>query len=292
MPALRTLLDSLIDYAGLFPPAGLDLPTASANYAAYRAGDEAWALGRFVVPAARLRELETSADAQLQAGGEPWRITALAGPDLGRDLAAIAGFNERQRGHAVADTIELKSATTAAISDTLATINGALDAFVEIPIADDPAPLIETLAAGHGRAKVRTGGITAEAFPQPPHLLRFIRRCVEANVAFKATAGLHHPLRGDYRLTYQPTSGCATMFGFLNVFLAAAFLRHGMSDADGLELLEEPSPASLRVTNESIAWRSHRLDEAGLGYARDFARAFGSCSFREPMDDLRAMRLL
>ena len=155
MPALRTLLDSLIDYAGLFPPAGLDLPTASANYAAYRAGDEAWALGRFVLPAARLRELETSADAQLQAGGEPWRITALAGPDLGRDLAEIAGFNERQRGHAVADTIELKSATTAAISDTLATINGALDAFVEIPIADDPGGNAICLGmSGNERGKV------------------------------------------------------------------------------------------------------------------------------------------
>jgi hypothetical protein len=292
MPALRTLLHNLIDYAGLFPPAGLDLPTASANYAAYRAGDEAWALGRFVVPATRLRELETSAEARLHAGGEPWRITALAGPDLPRDLAEIAGFNERLRGHAVADTIELRSATTAAISATLATINGRLEAFVEIPIADDPAPLIATLAAGHGRAKVRTGGITSDAFPQPPHLLRFLRRCVEANVAFKATAGLHHPLRGDYRLTYQPDSGCARMFGFLNVFLAAAFLRHGMSDADALELLEESSPPTLRVTDESIAWSSHRLDEAGLRYARGLARAFGSCSFREPIDDLRALRLL
>jgi len=290
MPALPTLLHDLIDYAGLFPPAGLDLPTAAANYATYRTSDDAWALGRFVVPAARLRELETSAGPLLEAA-PPWRIAALAGPDLAGDLGEIAGFNQRQNGRAVVDTIELRAATPEAISGAIATIGGRVDAFVEIPIGDDPAPLIETIAAAHGRAKVRTGGITPDAFPEPGHLLRFMRRCIEANVAFKATAGLHHPLRGDYRLTYQPDSSCATMFGFLNVFLAAAFLRHGMSAGDALELLEEPSAASLRVTDESIAWRSHQLDEAGLRYGRGLALAFGSCSFREPIDDLRAMRV-
>jgi len=290
MPALQTLLHGLIDYAGLFPPAGLDLPTAAANYAAYRTSDEAWALGRFVVPAARLRELETSAGPQLEAGA-PWRISALAGPDLARDRAEITGFNHRQNGRAVADAIELKAATTAGVTAAFAAMSGQADVFVEIPIGDDPAPLIEAIAAAQGRAKVRTGGVTADAFPPAADLLRFMRRCMEANVAFKATAGLHHPLRGGYRLTYQPDSGCATMFGFLNVFLAAAFLRHGMSDADAVALVEESSPASLRISEESIAWRSHQLDDAGLQYARRFALGFGSCSFREPMDDLRAMRV-
>jgi len=291
MPALETLLHSLIDYAGLFPPAGLDLPTAAANYAAYRGGEDAWALGRFVVPTARLRDLDALDGARVEPGAA-WRIAALAGADLDADLREISGFNQRQHGRAVADTIELKAATGVAISDALARIDGQLDAFIEIPIGDDPARLIEAIAAARGRAKVRTGGITADAFPQPTQLLRFIRRCIEANLPFKATAGLHHPLRGAYRLTYQPDSGCATMFGFLNVFLAAAFLRHGMRDADGLELIEESSPASLHVADQGIAWRSHRLDDASLRYARGFALAFGSCSFREPMDDLRAMRLL
>jgi len=292
MSAIHALLSGIIDYAGLFPPAALDLPTAIANYSSCRTGDEAWALGRFVIPATRLRELEAVAQAELRAGGILWKISALAGPDVARDLSEIAAFNQRQRGRAVADTIELKASSTGAIAEALAAVDCKLDAFVEVPIADDPAPLIDAIAAARGRAKVRTGGITADAIPQPAQLLRFIRGCVRANVPFKATAGLHHPLRGAYRLTYQPDSGCATMFGFLNLFLAAAFVRQGMSDPDALELLEESSPANLQLTAESVAWRSHRLDEAGLRYARGFALAFGSCSFREPMDDLRAMRLL
>ena len=55
---LRILLRGLIDYAGLFPPASLDMADAVRNYAAYREGEHAWALGRFVVPAARLEEFE------------------------------------------------------------------------------------------------------------------------------------------------------------------------------------------------------------------------------------------
>ncbi|HYU15421.1 MAG TPA: hypothetical protein VEL05_05100 [Candidatus Acidoferrum sp.] len=292
MRSVRTLLHGLIDYAGLFPPAGLDLPTAVANYASYRASDTCWALGRFVIPAARLPELETSADPFLRGSGTPWKLAALAGADLTGDLGAIVQFNQRHGGRAVVDIIELKAGTTAAVAAALRVIDGRFDAYLEIPIANDPAPLIDALAALGGRAKVRTGGVTPEAFPPPADLLRFLRRCTAAGVPFKATAGLHHPLRGAYRLTYQPGSPCGVMFGFLNLFLAAAFVQHGMGDADALELLEESSTASLRVEQEGIGWRSHWLDDAELRHARRLAAAFGSCSFDEPIGDLRAMRLL
>jgi hypothetical protein len=64
---LRTLLAHAIDYAGLFPPAQLDMPGAVAEYESYLASSDAWALGRFVVPAARLRELAAAAgDAPLE----------------------------------------------------------------------------------------------------------------------------------------------------------------------------------------------------------------------------------
>ncbi|HZE73801.1 MAG TPA: hypothetical protein VE091_00725 [Gemmatimonadales bacterium] len=292
MRSIRTLLHGLIDYAGLFPPAGLDLPTAAANYASYRASDVYWALGRFVVPVARLGELEASGAMPLQPGGAPWKITALAGSDLAGDLTEIARFNRHQSGCAVADTIELKAGTADAITDALRTIEGQLHAFVEIPIEEDPAPLIDTLAKSDGRAKVRTGGVTPDRFPEPLHLLRFIRRCVDANLPFKATAGLHHPLGGAYRLTYEAGSACSAMFGFLNVFLVAAFLQHGMANGDALELLEESSPTGFHFDQEGVAWRSHRLDAVELRHGRRLALAFGSCSFLEPIDDLRAMRLL
>lgn len=50
MTMLRTLLIHAVDYAGLFPPAKLDMETAVRNYASYQEGEHSWALGRFIVP--------------------------------------------------------------------------------------------------------------------------------------------------------------------------------------------------------------------------------------------------
>jgi len=293
MPALQTLLRGLIDYAGLFPPARLDLETAAAEYSSYRAGDESWALGRFIIPAANLTQLGvTLASSRFRRDEAPWKLSAIAGTDLGVDLLTIDQFNRGARGRAAVDTIELKAAGAAAVTQALGSIAGRLDTYIEIPVATEPASLIDAVAKAGGRAKVRTGGLTPEAFPQPLHLLRFLRRCQHAGVAFKATAGLHHPLRGAHRLTYEPDSGCALMFGFLNVFLAAAFLELGMADDEALTLLEESSLGSLRFEDDAVFWTAHRLSNTELEQARRRAIAFGSCSFREPMDDLKAMRLL
>jgi hypothetical protein len=265
MRSVRTLLHSLIDYAGLFPPAELGMTAAVASYSSYRAGEHCWALGRFVVPAVRLAEFERAAEPCLPAAGAPWRLAALAGPDLAADLAAVAEFNRRHSGRATVDTIELKAAIPQAIAAAVGAIDG----------------------------RRAAGGVTADVFPPAADLLRFLQRCVEAGVPFKATAGLHHPLRGAYRLTYAPESPSAVMFGFLNVFLAAAFLEHGMGWADALALLEETSADAFRFGEEGVEWRTHRLSDAELRHTRrGSAMAFGSCSFQEPIDDLRALGLL
>ena len=293
MRSVHTLLHSLIDYAGLFPPAELGMTAAVASYGSYRAGEHCWALGRFVVPVARLAEFERAAAPCLPAAGTPWKLAALAGTDLAADLATIAAFNRGHAGRATVDTIELKAGTPGAIAAALGAIDGRLDAFVELPIDRDPSSLVAELAGLGGRAKVRTGGVTPDAFPPPVDLIQFLRCCVEAGVPFKATAGLHHPLRGAYRLTYAQGSPSATMFGFLNVFLAAAFLEHGMGRADALALLEETSPDAFHFDEEGVAWRAHRLADAELRHTRRrSALAFGSCSFQEPIDDLHALGLL
>ena len=84
----------------------------------------------------------------------------------------------------------------------LAMLPEGVTAYFELPIDADPAPL----AGGRGRAKVRTGGLTPEAFPAPADLARFLYRCAKARVPFKATAGLHHPIRSMQRCTYEPDS--------------------------------------------------------------------------------------
>jgi hypothetical protein len=292
---LRILLAEAIDYAGLFPPAGLDMRTAARNYAEYRGGDDAWALGRFVVPASRLRELERAAEDLLAGGGagRPWRISALAGA-APADVAEVEAFNDRQSASdAAVDAIELTARSPAEVTRAAEVVPRSLETFLEIPVDDDPRELLGAIATAGVHAKVRTGGVAPDAFPAPAQLARFIACCAAARVAFKATAGLHHPLRGEYRLTYDSRSACATMFGFLNVLLAAALARDGASERDLVAALEERSAAAIEAEGEGLVWRGRRLSASSLGGARrDLVRSFGSCSFREPLDDLEELGLL
>ena len=295
MSAIRTLLTESIDYAGLFPPAGLDMATAVKNYGRYRTEPAAWALGRFVVPANRLGEFEVAA-ASLPNNptGQPWRLALLAGPDLAADLEMTAKFNRRHPAAFLADTIEAKASSVGGIEEIMHRIPRLpLQAYIEVPIDRDPRQLLAAVSRLGGRAKVRTGGVTTDAFPTTSNLIRFLRGCVEAGLPFKATAGLHHPLRAEYHLTYAPDSPAGLMFGFLNLFLATAFLLAGMAEADVARLLEEGSPEALQIDERGVAWKSHRLDLKALSDARRVGIvSFGSCSFTEPIGDLEALNLL
>lgn len=294
-PILLPLLAGGIDYAGLFPPAALDLPTAVANYAAYEAGPDAWALGRFVLPAARLPELEEAAESLApRRPSAPWRLSVLVGPMADAEIRALGEFNCAHAADSAAalvvDVVEARADAPAAIDRLLGAVPDWLQAYVEVPLDPDPAPLVAAIARHGGRAKMRTGGIIPDAVPPADLVVRFIRACTELGVPFKATAGLHHPLRGEYPMTYAPDSPRGTMFGYLNLFLAAAFVRAGMPDADARRLLEERSADALVMTPDAIEWRGRRLRKADVNAARaEGIAAFGSCSFTEPMDELRRL---
>ena len=191
-PALRTLLHEVVDYAGLFPPAGLPMRDAVAEYARHRASADSWMLGRFVAPVTRLAEWE---EAARDVGARDWRLAVLA-PTVDAALErTLTDFNASHAGSAVAEAVEVKAARESEVP-RVGTVAGA-PVYVEVPISDDPAPFIAAIGRAGARAKVRTGGVTADAFPSAAEVARFIRRCVEQGVPFKATAGLHHPLRAE-----------------------------------------------------------------------------------------------
>lgn len=295
---LLPLLAGSIDYAGLFPPASLAMASAIGQYAEYRAGHDAWALGRFVVPVARLAELEGEAEALAPRDpATPWQLSALLGAEAAEDLKTLGEFNCRHAAPGAtalsADAVEAKAGSVEAVNRLLAALPRWVQAYVEIPLDRDPVPLVAAIARHGARAKARTGGVTAEAFPTAQQLLGFLRACTAAEVPFKTTAGLHHPLRAEYRLTYAADSACGTMFGFLNVFLTAVFLRQGFADGDALRLLEERSAEALGFSTKAIVWRGHRLNREAVEAARAAGIvAFGSCSFTEPLGELRALGLL
>ena len=141
-----------------------------------------------------------------------------------------------------------------------------------------------------GLAKLRTGGLTPEAIPASSEIADFLFRAAARRVAFKATAGLHHPIRSEQPLTYAPDSPRAVMHGFVNVFVAAAFAWQGLDRALLLEVLNESDPAAFEFHEGELGWRGHRLSTTQIeGARRDFAHSFGSCSFEEPAADLRKL---
>lgn len=292
----RILLVEIVDYAGLFPPAALSMTAAIDEYARARDGAESWMLGRFVVPLTRLLEWEDAAGPALArvGEGEPWRLSVLGEAHASAPIARrIRDFNSRFLGRAYIDSAELKAdgPDEVAYAGTLG--EEGVSAYVEVPVANDPLPWIEALVRAGARAKIRTGGVTSGAFPTAKQVARFIRRCVERRVGFKATAGLHHPLRAEYRLTYDDGSERGTMFGFLNVFLAAALAKSGATDADLVAILEERDAAAIQFTDDAIVWRGRAIDSATIQQTRSrVATSFGSCSFTEPVEELKALRVL
>ncbi|QOJ01729.1 MAG: hypothetical protein HRU70_15085 [Phycisphaeraceae bacterium] len=321
--ALQTLLASSIDYAGLFPPAKLPMPTAAENFARDRAGLHTPLLGRFICPASRLPELSAAA-APLMPGtfatsgyreharttDDPWRVSVIAdgvtnspADPLGalkRDLDAVIAFNTRHaaedHGLAQADCIELKPPSPDFIDAACDEIPDDLYPFFEIaPDSPDPRGFIAALPGHAAAAKLRTGGLTPDAFPSSASVAAFLHACALAAIPFKATAGLHHPFRGPFNCTYEPSSPRATMHGFVNLAVAATLtLAHRLAPRDTQSILDESDPAAFVFTDDGLTYK-HRwvADPTQIALAREtFFLSFGSCSFDEPLADLKSAGLL
>lgn len=293
MSAVWSLLASGIDYAGLFPPAKLGMPDAVRRHADYLAGPHRALLGAFVLPLDRLAEFETAFATLPPARQTGWQLNVLAGLDPAADAASITAFNSRHAAARIV-AVETKATDPAGVARAVAPFAPSLDVWVELPAtATDLPALIDAVRATGRGAKLRTGGVTPDAFPAPAAVARFLRECHRAGVVMKATAGLHHPLRGDYPLTYEVGSPHGTMFGFLNVLLAATLTQAGGSEAEAIALLDERDARAFTVTAESIAWLGFRFTAPQLAATRQtLCRSFGSCSFTEPLDGLQELHWL
>jgi len=298
LKSVDALLHGLIDYAGLFPPASEDMRPALENYASYFAGADRDALGRFIVPVSRLSELEQAGSDLMPRGKgntNPWRLSVLVAGDVSAAGEEMVRFNRRhaagsKTGHAIIDVVEMKATTPEEIPHQIRNLGDAFTSYFELPLTDD-VPALVTMLARHGaRAKVRTGGLSPEAFPAATPIADFMVACLRERVPFKATAGLHHPLRGDYRFTYEQDSAKGMMYGYLNVFLAAALLYVGEPEDTAIAVLESADRDAFVFEDDAIHWRDKLVSARQMAAARsEFAIAFGSCSFREPVDELAVL---
>jgi hypothetical protein len=253
---------------------------------------------------------------------QPWPISALIDGDLDENLDSIFAFNRQhakpENGLAVVDAVEIRipggSAASAAvfIDEALDLVPEEIFPFFEIPVQADPKAavagegeniageepdfrgLIAALSGADAGAKIRTGGVTPDAFPTAERVAEFISACHAADVPFKATAGLHHPIRAEYPLTYEPNCPRGVMHGFVNLFVAAAMVReHGIDAARAAAILESRDAGCFHFTPEGVRWDGLVLDDTHLAETRErFALSYGSCSFDEPVADLKGLGLL
>lgn len=296
MQPIQRLLSDIVDFAGLFPPAGLDMATMVANYHEHLTSNHSWMLGSVVLPLAKLDAFES---AWTDQGFEAETSISLLPPPLDDDgfedaMNRISEFNQADTPHTVY-AIEVRVTDPEAVAKVeLAPSNVA--SFIEVPRDNMQAVILaiqDTGYPGDNFAKVRTGGVKPEMIPPADYVADFMIACKDAGIGFKATAGLHHPFRADYPLTYEPGCDVGRMHGFLNVFLGACLLdTHRIEKHELVEFLELASPGQLKIAPSGIQWRDYTLTDSDIQSGRqDFILSFGSCSFTEPVDDLKSLSL-
>jgi hypothetical protein len=139
-----------------------------------------------------------------------------------------------------------------------------------------------------GGIKLRCGGLTAAEFPSPEQVALALTVCSEASVPLKFTAGLHHPIRRFDR------SVQTLMHGFLNVFVAGIFAdARQLTEEQVREILADEDASHFTFDGAGLGWKELRATtEEIAAVRRQVLLSFGSCSFDEPRDDLRALGLL
>ena len=274
-------LEGFIDYAGLYPPANLDMQVVVRNWNEFMQSEDSWMLARLIIPASRLDEFHEVAREMLPSPDEQdmWQLSVLLPPAGSAEFSSAAQatveFNLTDCG-AVANVVEFKASSTAEIDSALEVLHDDLFPFIELPIDEDPRGLIAALSGAIAGAKVRTGGITSELYPSSANLARFIHSCAVAEQPFKTTAGMHHPQRNT-----NETVG-VTEFGFLSVLqatAAASMLEASVKEVE--QILRAEMPDLSMFTEEQLEQVRAEL-----------FNSLGTCSFDEPRVDLRNMGML
>lgn len=324
--SLKAFMSGLIDYAGLFPPADLELDPAIRNYAGYRKGSDAWMLSRFILPASMLARLEPYGEEFFKKDA-PFDFSV-----LGKETDTIADFvaeleqvtevcrqfHKHHKHLVTTDILEVKLPKEAALCGDTDLILAVLDASAEQLAKSDTSPshvfyegffeeswkkdidvLTQALALHNeekaGQAnytyagfKIRCGGIEASMFPGTEQLSYALNCARRQNVALKGTAGLHHPVR-HYNDSVQ-----TKMHGFFNVFGGALLAyANDLNDEELAEILCEEDPEQFVFTDGTFTWKEFSITAEEIRELREVALiSFGSCSFDEPREDLQKLKLL
>jgi hypothetical protein len=317
--SVQGFLHNTIDYAGLFPPASLNLEESLDNFAGYLIGPQSWMLSKFVCPFRKTKELSLLPG--FKSSRNKIRLSLLSTSSLKTDefiqfftddMLSFRELPDEFHNKSVFETIELKfplelieknsKDSIRIFLDSLSEIvkehfNHRIFIFCELPVIGDFDHNLKNTVkeiCEHNEAfndagfKLRTGGTDLSDFPSPDIIVSTMRQCLVHKVTLKFTAGMHHPIR------HHDTNLKTMMHGFINVFGAGILaFRHAISDRELREMISDEDPTNFKFSDDAFEWREWKSDTEEIHGARNgLVLSFGSCSFDEPVEDLKKLRLI
>jgi hypothetical protein len=311
LTAERVLFDGLVDYAGLFPPAQLAMDAAVAEYRGARRGPHAWILGRFICPASRLEELAESLTRTMRHEDAPWALSVVLDGNPAEGATLARAFEAEMSPAAIVDIVEARlppqasdgRPSSSAAAELRGTVSAALSVsptvrpYLEVAVGDawrdgigNALAALSVAGAAELRtigAKIRCGGAHQSDFPTSAQLAAFLVGCARNDLPFKATAGLHHPIR------HVDEALGAMRHGFVNLLFAAALASEGEDEVAVAAILSETENSAFSVVASRLSWRGRAVGLPALKRLRaEGFVAFGSCNFDEPVEDLLDLRMI
>lgn len=298
--SLRALLEGILDYAGMFPPAKLPLEKAIANYAEYLEGDHAWMLSNFICPVEQLEALVPHLPLFEKLGLLELAVLGKGGltdeeylNQLAQDIETLATFQKAHKGQVSVLVYESPLPPSQKIPELLVKVDklwedSGLDLTVyhETKLTEDWVSAIEAISGQPQRGfKLRCGGVTKQAFPLASDVATIVKFCQAMQVPLKFTAGLHHPLP-----RYDEVIG-TPMQGFINLFGGAILAKQlDRNDTWMLSVLNEFDAQDFNFTDEEFTLWDQRIPTAQISEMRqNVVTSFGSCSFEGPKEDLQRL---
>ena len=307
---IQAFAGQLIDYAGLFPPASLSLDEAVDNFSRYQSSEDAWVLSRFICPVGKLKQLHTHMDEFSKKSPLNLSILCRPGSDrqdfltkLSEDISTSIAFEGKNKVSSF-DSVEVRlpashgneESILQAASTLVKDLRPELNVFFELSFEKNwhmdlkrIVGFIAKINQSRGRGlpkiglKMRCGGIVPEAFPGVDKVASVLVACHTNKIPLKFTAGLHHPL------PHFDSSIETTMHGFVNIFGAGMLATiYDWKEAEVEEVLLDQDPSNFSFENGGFSWKEFRVSELELEKLRKNALlSYGSCSFEEPISDLK-----
>ena len=303
LESVYCFLQKLIDYAGLFPPADLEIKTSLENYAKYIQSKDKWMMSKFIVPVSSLNDITYNI---IKMFSEKYPIIlSIISNDIYNDIESIKKFSQINSKTIIFSTYESQVLDISRFSTNLLDIYKLsereglrLESFYEI-LSDDNwvSKMNETVSIiskfnteckTNIGFKLRCGGVKSHMFPVVENIGHAIIACRDANVPMKFTAGLHHPV------SRYSESVKTKMYGFLNIFVGGMIAhKFNLKNEQLKEILLDENPKNFIFDTNGLHWKSYSISNIEIAkYRKESFISYGSCSFNEPREDLKKLGLL